>query len=1702
MSLRPLLTASCALFALLIAAPVMAADFTPPLTRADLDPATFAAWYDGRQEALPADKLTGNDTPMWTSNGQAGWTGIEFGDSKKPGTRHLRIGFTKAITVGTVVIRGGNLSVLKNGAAYPGDLADDSQWLPAQRLSADDITTTATTQELVTWVLPPGTSTRALRITHVAIPTDRRYNGWLGGVWLLAERYTNLAPSAVAFASGNRDMAFKVIDQRNNDWDTWDNGEHGQEKIVSPESPAWVMLAWPQAQSINGLVGLSVGASRVEAQVCTAPADRHPSLAEDSQWRTVVPAVDADPLYPKSVGPITLRFPQAETTRGVRLRFLAPLDQARAHGHLHDKIQQGRRVWLNELLAFSALADKPLTAPAKVMAAVEQPPIAIPFTLAKAGLVTLVIEDEQGNRVRNLISETRFPAGKNTAWWDGLDDRGRDYEAAEHHQYRLPGALVAPGKYRVRGLVRDDLSLTYQFSFYTNGKPPWETADGSGWWLANHTPPQAAWFVPAGQTKDGKETMLIGSYVTEGGAGLAWLDLDGRKRYGVGWVGGNWTGAAFITGDRGTKRVPTWYAYTGSAFEGELRLVGLRPEGGDGTVLKWNFPSRNDSDLGGIAVHDGVLVASLPKLGTLLLVDVASNRVLGQVPCADARGVAFDGKGKLLVLSGSKLLRLTLPPDLIERGSGKPLDRATWKVSASSGNAAQAIDGKDDTRWDTQSAQKVGDWFQIEFAAKQAVGRVVFDARRSGNDFPRGYAVHVSDDGKEWGKPVVTGNGSPGILDIALPATTTRFVRIVSTGSDGNNWWSVNELHLLGPSSGLGTLASETVIAKGLEDPRGLCTDNGRIYVSDHGASHQVKVFGDNGALQRTIGKPGAPTLGAYDPLHMNQPHGMAVDSKGRLWVTECEHQPKRVSIWKADGSFEQAFYGPARYGEGGTVDAADRKRLFLMGMEFAIDWDKGTDTLKQVFWRPGHGLDLGGEFGPELLLTVQGREYLTNVFNAAPTNAPGVVGLWSYAKGVATPVAAAGRARDLPALAECFAKLSQFSARWTGKIVPTISGPVSFHTISDDGVRLWIDGKQVIDNWNGHGPTEDTGVVTLTANKPVDVKLEWYQGTGGACIKLLWSGAGLPKAIIPAKSLIPAGATAPSGLRGEFFFGQNFERSAFVRTDATIEIDVPNGGSIPVPGKEAETAAMQARLPAGSNFERDSLLFTWSDRNHDGKLNADELTFRKDEVGGMTVQPDLSLTTSTGLLIKPTGFDSAGVPLYDATTAVALVPGGRAPNTSGGGHTLVCADGWTVLTIPPEPFPAQSSLSGAKDGVAKWTYPNLWPGLHPSHTAPTPDREGQIIGTTRVVGHPFKPVGSDVGWCWAINGNKGNIYVFTTDGLFVATLFKDSRMFPRWAMPSAERGTHVEQTSLGEENFWPTMTQTADGKICLISGSSFVAVDGMESIRRLPDLDLPLTVAQLAQAQSWTLEQEAKRQQAQGSGTLTVALRTTPPSVDGALDDWAGADWATIDRRRQQVGDWGSKTELITGAVSISGDRLYAAWRTTDKDLLRNAGTTWQTLFKFGGCLDLMIGADPNTAPTRREPVAGDRRLLVTLVQGKPMAVLYTPVVPGHTGDRVPFVSPVSTLKMDTVTRVEDQIQLAGKDGDFELSVPLALLGLKPAAKQEIRADIGLLRGNGFATMQRVYWSNKATSITSDVPSEARMSPELWGRWVFTAAP
>jgi hypothetical protein len=155
-----------------------------------------------------------------------------------------------------------------------------------------------------------------------------------------------------------------------------------------------------------------------------------------------------------------------------------------------------------------------------------------------------------------------------------------------------------------------------------------------------------------------------------------------------------------------------------------------------------------------------------------------------------------------------------------------------------------------------------------------------------------------------------------------------------------------------------------------------------------------------------------------------------------------------------------------------------------------------------------------------------------------------------------------------------------------------------------------------------------------------------------------------------------------------------------------------------------------------------------------------------------------------------------------------------------------------------------------------------------------------------------------------------------------------------------------------------------------------------------------------------------------------------------------------------------------------------------------------WTGWKQPGGCLDLQLGTDPAADPARKKPVAGDLRLLVTRVNRKTVAMLYRALVPGtKEADQVAFASPVSTIWFDKVEDVSAQVELAGnKDGDYEISVPLAVLGLRPREGMRLRGDIGILRGQKGQTQARVLWANKATGITADIPSEAALEPALWG--------
>ncbi|HEX8441403.1 PQQ-dependent sugar dehydrogenase, partial [Archangium sp.] len=96
------------------------------------------------------------------------------------------------------------------------------------------------------------------------------------------------------------------------------------------------------------------------------------------------------------------------------------------------------------------------------------------------------------------------------------------------------------------------------------------------------------------------------------------------------------------------------------------------------------------------------------------------------------------------------------------------------------------------------------------------------------------------------------------------------------------------------------------------------------------------------------------------------------------------------------------------------------------------------------------------------------------------------------------------------------------FSVRWTGSVVPRYSETYTFYTQSNDGVRLWVDGKLLIDNWTLHGTTENRGTVTLQAGRAYSLRLEFYENTGLAIMRLHWSSPRQRKEILPKEQLRP----------------------------------------------------------------------------------------------------------------------------------------------------------------------------------------------------------------------------------------------------------------------------------------------------------------------------------------------------------------------------------------------------------------------------------------------------------------------------------------------------------------------------------------------------------------------------------------------------
>jgi hypothetical protein len=89
------------------------------------------------------------------------------------------------------------------------------------------------------------------------------------------------------------------------------------------------------------------------------------------------------------------------------------------------------------------------------------------------------------------------------------------------------------------------------------------------------------------------------------------------------------------------------------------------------------------------------------------------------------------------------------------------------------------------------------------------------------------------------------------------------------------------------------------------------------------------------------------------------------------------------------------------------------------------------------------------------------------------------------------------------------------FSVRWTGFVQPQYSETYTFRTDTDDGVRLWVNGVQIINRWVNNAGIS-TGTITLTGGTKYSITLEMYEHKNRSKAILQWSSPSRTLQVIP----------------------------------------------------------------------------------------------------------------------------------------------------------------------------------------------------------------------------------------------------------------------------------------------------------------------------------------------------------------------------------------------------------------------------------------------------------------------------------------------------------------------------------------------------------------------------------------------------------
>lgn len=543
----------------------------------------------------------------------------------------------------------------------------------------------------------------------------------------------------------------------------------------------------------------------------------------------------------------------------------------------------------------------------------------------------------------------------------------------------------------------------------------------------------------------------------------------------------------------------------GQKYVCDIGVSGTPPyqteDGTGGWAGDYRHPQTMAIDGDCVILGTAIAEASLPTIRA----DLDGRKKFGTAACGHAVALR-DGFGYMLSAGGAKITKFNL-----ENGMLAPFTTGRPETVVAGMRAGETAKDWGDRSWQIHGIAAVGGQLVVSSLTddKLFLLDLASGEPRGEAALPKPFGLAVGPDG---GLYAVSGN-SVGRYDLA----TQKF----------------------------------TAIATDLDSPKHLAVDPaGNVYVSLHGKTMQVWKIAPDGKVAMKYGVAGGrPEIGTFNPAGMLKPWNIAVDRNGRLWVAEADPQPKRYSVWNADGSLWKEFFGSMDYSTTAYLDPAKPEYIYAQAVRYRVDYDKGTwypdATIIRVREEGGVPLSAPAFHGGAAIRTIEGRTFVL---------AGGVrgIGLTIYEQVGET---------YLPRLASYTATKEEIPLGKDGKPNPkakprTVKKPSLWVDDDNDGQ---VDAEEIRETESAWG---------YQWTPCVDAKMNLYQATGKR-----WAAQGGSK------------TTQPYGIARWAFQGFN-DKGGLAYGKVTEAATDPDGGAIAEGIPDSADGSMFA-LVSGGSLER-----------------------------------------------------------------------------------------------------------------------------------------------------------------------------------------------------------------------------------------------------------------------------------------------------------------------------------------------------------------------------------------------------------------------------------------------------------------------------------------------------------------------------------